>query len=406
MIGYRERPIPLVLGIDIAKDLYKKVNMELIKKILLAHDFSKSSNNVVTTAMELAKVFHSEIVPIHILPDDVVTEKVKSLLEETATKKLQETIDHLKSEGVKAGEPILAFGSPHEKIVEAAVDTNANLIVIGSGVNKKGKKFLLGTTTERIIQKSEKPVFVEKEDVPLKVKHILCPVDFSDTSKRALRNAITMAYRFKAELSILSVCELQGSAWFTSKEDREAENDKRCTEHSNKFDNFLKGFNLSDLKWNKETRRGNPAEEILSAVSEKEIDLLVMGTAGKTGLSRLVIGSVTEKVIREVPCSFLTMKSEEIISLQLGTEIQDVEKHYNTANQLIEDGFFEEAIEQFKLCLTISRMHVPSHFGIARVYEKLNKPEKAKVYRSSGKEILDRIWNQKIEEEVRKLKDF
>lgn len=380
--------------------------MELIKKILVAHDFSQSSKNVVTTAMKLAKVFHSEVVPIHILPDDIVTKKVKSLLEETATKKLQETIDQLKSEGVKAGEPVLAFGSPHEKIVEAAVDTNASLIVIGSGENRKGQKFLLGTTTERIIQKSEKPVFVEKEDVPLDVKHILCPVDFSDTSKRALKNAITMAYRFKAELTILSVCELQGSAWFTSKEDRKLENDKRCADHKSKFDEFLRDIKMSDLKWNKEIRSGNPAEEILKAVSEKDIDLLVMGTTGKTGLSRLVIGSVTEKVIREVPCSFLTMKSEDIISLQLGTKIQDIEKHYDTANQLIEDGFFEEAIEQFKLCLSINSMHVPSHFGIARVYEKLGETEKADVYQSNGKEILDRIWNQKIEQEVRKLKGF
>lgn len=380
--------------------------MKLIDKVLLAHDFSKSSKNVVATAIELAKIFEAEVVPIHVLPDDVVNEKVKSLLNETATSKLQETADRLKDEGVKAGEPILAYGSPYGVIVEAAMNVNANLILIGSGETQKGEKFLLGTTTERIIQKSEKPVFVVKENVPLNVQHILCPVDFSSTSRRALKNAITMAYRFKAELTVLSVCELQGSAWFTSKEDRAIENDKRCAEHKAKFDEFLNDFNLSGLKWNKETRRGNPAEEILTAISGKMIDLLVMGTTGKTGLSRLVIGSVTEKVIREVPCSFLTLKSEDIITLQLGNSIRDIENHYSMAKQLVEDGFFEEAIEQFKLCLSINSMHVPSHYGIAKVYDKLNDPKKAEIYRNSGRDIMDRIWDQKIEEEVRKLKGY
>jgi universal stress protein E len=380
--------------------------MKLIDKVLLAHDFSKSAENVLATGVEIAKIFHSELVPIHVLPDDVVNEKVKSLLNETATGKLQETITHFKNEGVKAGAPILTYGTPHKVITETAVDEDASLILIGSGETQKGAKFLLGTTAERIIQQSEKPVFVVKENVPLNVQHILCPVDFSETSKRALKNAITMAYRFKSELTILSVCELQGSAWFGSSEDRASENDKRYADHKVKFDNFLADFNLSGLKWNKENRRGKPAEEILSAVSEKMIDLLVMGTTGKTNLSRLFIGSVTEKVIREVPCSFLTLKSEDIITLQLGTSIRDMENHYNTARQLTEDGFFEQAIEQFKLCLSINNMHVPSYYGIAKAYEKLNDMKRAEVYKKNGKEIMDRIWDQKIEDEVRKLKRY
>ena len=150
----------------------------------------------------------------------------------------------MRDEEVKATEPFLLYGSPHSVITEIAVDVDASLILVGSGETQKGEKFLLGTTTERIIQQSDKPVLVVKENVPLNVQHILCPVDFSATSKRALKNAITMAYRFKAELTILSVCELQGSTWFTSGEDRATENDKRCAEHKEKFDAFLKGFTL------------------------------------------------------------------------------------------------------------------------------------------------------------------
>jgi nucleotide-binding universal stress UspA family protein len=378
--------------------------MQLIKNILLAHDFSKPSENLEAAAVELAKIFESEIIPIHVLPDDIGNEKVKSLLQETATQKLKEIAQRLEKEGIKTPKQVLTFGSPNEKIVETAVDENANLILVGSGETQKDEKFLLGTTTERIIQKSEKPVLVIKEGTPLKVKQILCPVDFSLTSKRALKNAITMAHRLKAKLTILSVCDAQGSDWITKETERINYTDKRYEENKIKLDKFLEAFNFTNLDWEKEIRRGKPAKEILNLISEKMVDLLVIGTSGKTGLSRLVIGSVTEKVIREMPCSFLTLKSEDIITLQLETTIQDIEKHYKIAVQLADDGFFEESIEQFKLCLSLNNMHVPSHYGIAKVYEKLNMPEKAKVYRDGGKYIMDRIWDQKIEEEIRKFR--
>ncbi|RKN79678.1 universal stress protein [Ulvibacterium marinum] len=378
--------------------------MKLLEKILLAQDFSKSSQNLVHSAIELAKIFESKIVPIHVLPDDIINKKVKALLNETAMTKLEETAQRIENEGVDLDNPLLAFGSPHEAIVRAAVDINANVILTGSGESKKGDTFQLGTTTERIIQKSEKPVFVIKEGILLNVRHILCPVDFSESSKRALKNAITMARRFKSELTILAVCELQGSIWFTSEKDKEQENELRYTLHQEEFDSFLNGFDLTNLNWTKETPKGNPAKEILSAISKKMIDLLIMGTAGRTGLNRMIMGSVTEKVVREVPCSFLTLKSEDVISLQLETHIKDIEKLHSTGLQLMEDGFHEEAIGQFKACLSINDMHVPAYKGLAKVYEKLDRPEKARMYRRNAKEIMDKIWYQKIEEEVRKLR--
>ncbi|UJH69126.1 universal stress protein [Allomuricauda sp. SCSIO 65647] len=378
--------------------------MKLLDKILLAHDFSKSSHNVVSSAIELAKIFQSSITPIHVLPDDIMNEKVRSFLNETALAKLEETANLIKSEGLTVMKPLLMVGSPYEAITRAAIDTNANLILLGSGETQKGDTFRLGTTAERIIQKSEKPVFVIKEGVLLNVHHILCPVDFSEASKRALKNAITMARRFKSELTILSVCEVSKSSWFPSEDDMETENDSKCKHHKENFEAFLKEFNLSDITWTKETPRGNPSEKILSTVSRKMIDLLIMGTAGRTGLNRMLMGSVTEKVIREVPCSFLTLKSEDVITLQLETHIRDIEQLHKTAMKLIEDGFYEEAIGHLKACLTINDMHVPAYKGLAKAYTKLNQPEKAKMYKMNATDIMDKIWYQKIEEEVRKLR--
>jgi len=90
--------------------------------------------------------------------------------------------------------------------------------------------------------------------------------------------------------------------------------------------------------------------------------------------------------------------------LQLETNIRDIEKLHQTALKLIDDGFYEEAIAQLELCLTINNMHVPAYFGIAKVYDKLNDTVKAEQYRKRGLDIKDRMWYTKVEEEVRKLR--
>ncbi|WP_100613754.1 universal stress protein [Confluentibacter citreus] len=378
--------------------------MKLLNNILLGEDFGKSSKNTLESAIILAKTFNSKVTPIYVLPDDIVNEKAKNLLVDAASQKLKETIETIAKHGIKTGEPLLKHGSAIDAIARAAVEINSNLLVLGAGESSVKQNFKLGTTAERIIQKSEKPVFVVKEKTPLNIRQILCPIDFSPASQRALTNAIIIAKKFKAQLTILSVCEIQTASWFITNEVTEMENKARCEKHKARFESFLKGFSLSGLNWEPEIPQGIAAEEILNTISKKSIDLLVMGTAGRTGLNRLMLGSVTEKVIREVPCSFLTLKSEDALSLSLDSSIKDLEGYYKVGVQLLENGFYDEALGQFKACLNINNMHIPSYIQAAKVYDSINEPEKAKLYRNQAFDIKEKLSYGKIEDEVRKLR--
>jgi universal stress protein E len=209
---------------------------------------------------------------------------------------------------------------------------------------------------------------------------------------------------FGAKLLVLSVAEEQSASWFSSKEDLQKENAERFENHKKEFEQFLAQFKFGDLNWSKLEKSGNAAREILNAITDNSIDLLIMGTAGRTGLNRMVVGSVTEKVIREVPCSFLTLKSQDVISLQLETDIKDFETLYEAGVQLEKDGLYEAAIEQYKASLGINTMHVPAYSAIARLFDKLGESEKAALYRKSANEIKERIWYSKVEDEVRKLR--
>jgi len=384
--------------------------MNLLEKILLAIDFVGPSDNVIKNAMDLAKTFDSRITPIHVLPPGIEDEKARRLLQQAAEKQLSRLKEHIEQKGIKAEPPILTTGIHFEEIVNAGERSEANLIVIGASEKKDTERFPLGTTAEKIIRKSTKPVWVVKHDQPLEVKTILCPIDFSRESRRALKHALVIARRFEAKLLILSVFETSSPTDESPTHDWDAfvdywqkQENKAHAQFLDQYDKFLDQFNLHDLTWEKIVAEGKPAAEILSAISRFDVDLLIMGTTGRTGLSRLMMGSVTEKVIREVPCTFLTMKSEDALKLQLESRISNIEKHYSNAVQLMKDGFYEEAINEYKNCLLINDMHTPSLFGIAKVYEKTGNQEKADIYRKMAREVLDRIWNSRIEAEARKF---
>ncbi|MCF6184137.1 MAG: universal stress protein [Bacteroidales bacterium] len=380
--------------------------MKLLNKILLAVDFRNSSDNIVDNAIRIGRVFSSEIILIHVLDDDIQDKKIKLLLNEAVIKRLKIIKNKIESEGIKTGEPILEFGSFYEKISKTADNINANIIIIGSAEKLKGDVFKLGITAEKIIRKSDKPVWVIKEDIPLTVKNILCPVDFSRHSKRALKNAITIARRFNAKLIIFNVAKDVSVVPLKLNFNLDKENERVMSTHVKMLDSFLKDFTLTDLNRRKEIRRGDPATEILKAISKYKIDLLIMGSTGKSGLSKMIMGSVTEKVIREVRCSFITLKSENIIDLQLENEIQDIESHFNIAGQLVNDGFFKEAINEYKICLNINHMHIPSLIAISKIYKKSDNPEKAEKYKNMADDVLKITLNRKIEAEIRKSYKF
>ena len=378
--------------------------MKLLEKILWADDFSEVSKDVESMAKKISEVFDSTIIPMHVLPDDILDEKLRAQARQKVEEKLGEKVSRLKEEGVDVKDPLIYLGAPSEGIVKAAIDTNVNIILVGSGLVPKSSKSRLGLTTHRIIQKSEKPVLVIAPGKGLDIKRILCPVDFSSASERALRNAMTISRKFDAQLTVLAVCQGDMPNWLYTAKDREDERQLRLKQHEQSFNKFLKDFHLDDLDWQKLSTEGKPADEIIRIIEARDTDLLIMGTAGRTGLDRFFVGSVTEKVIREVPTSFLTLKSEDVINLTIDTDITDLDEIYKTAVELSENGYYEEAVMHFKDCLSISSMHIPAYFGIADVYEKLKNPEKAEQYRKRGQEIKEHMWYTKVEDEVRKFR--
>jgi len=381
--------------------------MKILKKILVATDFSKSSENTVKNAIEVAKLFESNIILIHVLPDDIKNDKVRTMIRNAAEKQLITINESIEKEGVEACKPFLKYGKHYDKIIQVANKENVNLIMIGAGEKMKKDTFKLGTTAEKLVRRSDKPVLVVKKGSDLKnVKSILCPVDFSEESKLALNNAINIARRYDAKLNILGVLEEHSRGYKGLKLKWNELNELGKSEFKDEMDSFLKNFNLIDVNWKCIIKTGDPAKKILRTIKTKNADLLVMGSSGKSSFHRMIMGSVTEKVIREVPCTFFTLKTENVITLNIENRIRDIEEHLKDAKQLIKDGFYEEAIAEFNICLKLNDMHIPSLHGLSKLYEKMGDTKLAEEYKKIAQEVIVRIWDDKIEREARKFYKF
>ena len=145
------------------------------------------------------------------------------------------------------------------------------------------------------------------------IKRILVPTDFSADAAAALTYALRFAQPFGASVHLLHVVAdpMAAGAWSSAVYTAEIAglhiNLVRDAERRLQQEAADKGAPITT-----EVRTGHAAHVILDLANERGIDLIVMGTHGRTGLAHLVMGSVAERVVRLAPCPVLTMRAETV----------------------------------------------------------------------------------------------
>ena len=155
----------------------------------------------------------------------------------------------------------------------------------------------------------------------LPAKKILCPTDFSEPSYKALKTANDLAMQFSSELILIHIITpmqiFPSAPGFAPGQPAAggyitAEMTEEIREHAQKSLEMAIEDKISpEVKVQKVVFQGNPAEGITSYAEENDIDVIVIGTHGYTGWRHLLIGSVTEKVVRSAPCPVLTIPADK-----------------------------------------------------------------------------------------------
>lgn len=148
----------------------------------------------------------------------------------------------------------------------------------------------------------------------IELKRICVPTDFSEPAEHALRYGVTLAEKFGAQLSLLHVVQdilptvpEPGLAMLPTEEIM------RSLEKGAKegLENFLAKEWSDRINVVRAVRHGVPFHEICQFAKQETIDLVVMGTHGRTGLTHFLLGSVAERVVRSSPCPVLTIRHPE-----------------------------------------------------------------------------------------------
>src|SRR6185436_14739478 len=219
--------------------------------------------------------------------------------------------ERLEREGVRVASEV-RVGSAISIILEVAEERKATMIAMATHGATGLKRILLGSTAEVVLRKSPVPVFVvrpfwtEDEAPPQSsetapMRNLLVPVDGSDLAELAVPSALELARLFEARAILLRV--LEESREGDAAEVRDAE------EH---LDAIARTFERRGIDTFVLVQKGDPVEEIQKAVRFHHADLIVMTTHGRSGLSRLVTGSVTEQVLRRATVPLLVVRAEKV----------------------------------------------------------------------------------------------
>ena len=183
--------------------------MKLLEKILVPVTLEEHLDAHLETAARLANTFQSQLVIIHVLPEQAKHESVKQYVSKHVETDIDAVVKRLgvTDENISR---IIEYGNTFDRIITTAEEEDVNLILFSDFMEERNRKFSMDVVAEKLVRKSEKPVWIVKEGQRAFPK-MLCPVDYSDASRRALNNAIKIARTLSRKLYILNVLKPIGN---------------------------------------------------------------------------------------------------------------------------------------------------------------------------------------------------
>lgn len=367
--------------------------MKLLQNILVPVDLEDASLNAFGFAGEVAGVFKSRILLMHVIGDENLSQETESMMKDFLKDKFNDLKSRLPESLQEHVDVIIEKGSVFERISRVAIERDVNVIIAGAG-NADKAKYPLGTTVEKLMRKNQVPLWVVRKEDRFPFKRILCPVDFSDASARALRNAILLSLQVGASLEIMHVYTPINVQSVRLRVNNQKENELLRSERQSQFMQFLESFDFGSLEYSTLIADGSAEVEILKRIRESDIDLLVMGTTGKSGLSRILMGSVTEKVTREVPVSFITTKSIDLARTYFDSNLREIESFLKHAREHRDRKDFDKAIEYYRLGIKQFPDNIPMLTGLRDCYAAKDDKQNAEFYQEYASEVVRRVWGE------------
>jgi len=270
-----------------------------MERLLLSSDGSEFSEGAIREAINLAKTCSSKLYVISVaqVPDirefaDTYPVAAAEKLEKVIREHLESVQERARKEGISC-EIILGRGPvPSKLIIEEAEKNNVELIIMGRHGRTGLTRIMMGSVTAKVIGDAPCKVMIVPRFARISLEKIMVPTDGSLYSEIATREAISIAKRIGSSLIALSVYKRD-------------ENLKLAEASVGMVKDVAEreGIKIETL-----TLKGEPHEVIVDTVEKKKAGFLVVGSHGRTGLQRLLMGSVTERLVGHAGCPVLIVR--------------------------------------------------------------------------------------------------
>ena len=287
------------------------------KKILVPIDFSELSQKALVYAGACGERFGATVDLVHIAEPVPIFAGIDAVPIPVTDRKQLAILEHRLAELAKelppnsAGRTIVRSGWALDEIISVAEELKTELIIVSSHGRSGLQRVLLGSTAEGIVRKAPCDVLVLRPDerefvnvagekqFAFALKTIVVPIDFSDVSRKALGDAADLAKRFEAKLICLHVLEIipftEPDPALVTELEVIRKSVTAATERT--LQEFLKEA-TSNIQRENILTFGAASREIMQLAEDRKADLIVMGTHGKAGPGRFLLGSTTERVVR------------------------------------------------------------------------------------------------------------
>lgn len=304
--------------------------------VLIGTSLEDESDQVVRTGVAVARAVGSKALLVHAVPGEPRlagpeagwAEDYSGEFAAWCHERLAQQVERLGLDpGEIAGTEVIA-GEAHRVLVDAAQKAGATLIVVGATGSGPFAAELLGSTADRVLRKATCPVLLVRGELPIPPRRVLAPVDLSPLSADAYRCGLhllgQMAKGESVEVrtaNVVSFFDVLAIKRQTAGEFSPEEAERVRGEELDRFirDNRTEG----PMEVKPALISGEARFEILRELSEHPVDLVLLGTHGRGGLDRLMIGSVAATVARKAPCSVLLVSPDAALSEGIGEAVID-----------------------------------------------------------------------------------
>jgi nucleotide-binding universal stress UspA family protein len=234
-------------------------------------------------------------------------------VEDVARAALNKLAQSLSARGVQAASA-LRFGRAWEELSRQAIAEGHDLVIVGTRGKKTASRLLFGSTAQKLIRFCPAPVWIAKPGQVREIREVVVGTDFSDAAFAALQAAVSLVQAVPAKLWAVHALESPMDAYLrtagVTDEAMTKYRDRMRDDAKQKLQAQLMQTDARTLKYGvlAEVLEGSPDTVLPQFIDQNEVDLLVIGTHGRSGIAGALLGNTAERMLPYVNCSLLAIK--------------------------------------------------------------------------------------------------